>query len=57
MPLYLGSNKMKIKSSGSRILELYSTIPIISGIILKTVDGENLIDENNLIITIIKEEE
>jgi hypothetical protein len=57
MPLYLGSNKIKIKSSGSRVLELYSTTPLISGIILKTVDGEKLIDENNLIITTIKEEE
>lgn len=56
MPLYLGSNKVKIKSSGSRILELYSTEPIINGIKLITVDDEQLIDKNDLIMT-IKEDE
>ena len=56
MPLYLGSNKIKIKSSGSRVLELYSTTSLISGTILETANGEQLIDKNNSIIT-IKEEE
>ena len=56
MPLYLGSNKVKIKSSGSRVVELYSTTSLIGGTVLKTADDEQLIDKNNSIIT-IKEEE
>ena len=57
MPLYLGSNKVKIKSSGSRVLELYSTTPIVNDVVSETAANEQLIDENNSITTILEEDE
>lgn len=58
MALYLGSEKVKIKlGSSARIIELYSNIPITTGVILLSSDGYILRDSNGLYVTSLKESE
>ena len=58
MALYLGSQKVNVKlGSSARILELYSSIPITTGVILLSSDGYILRDSNGLYVTSLKESE
>lgn len=52
MGLYLGESKVKITSQQVKYcLQLYSSTPVVNGIILKTYDDYILKDSNGLYLT------
>lgn len=52
MGLYFGNKKVSIYSdTGKMNLQLYSSVPIVNGILLKSSDDFALKDFNNLYLT------
>lgn len=52
MALYFGNSKVKINSNYLKyILNLYSSIPIINGVVLKSSDNYILKDSKGLFLT------
>lgn len=58
MPLYLGTEKVKINLDGVEyLLNISSVVPIISNILLQSYDDFILQDSNGLYITVKEDDE